>query len=496
MDQVHVIRHKVLVEGESIRSVAKQLGVSRNTVVKYLRVSEPVRVARRPKPRPVLEKVAPRIEELVEEWAGRLTPKQRVTGSRVHRQLVEEGYQVGVTTVRDYLRERRRERAEVYIPLVHRPGEEGQVDFFEVTVEEAGRLRQAWKLVFHLPYSGRDFVWLYDNCDQLAFLDGHVRAAARFGGLPRRLVYDNLAAAVKRRVGLAPELAERFRALVSHYLFEPCFTRPGEGHDKGGVEARGKGLRLQHLTPVPRGNSLGEISAGVLREVEAAWRQRIQRDGRGCWELWQEERRGLLPLPEEPFEARRVVLASVSSKATVQVEGATYSVPSSWARLEATAYVGVEDLRLVCRGEEELVPRQRRGGRRIRYRHYLPELARKPQAVRQVAPELVAELGEPYGRLWSLLVGRYGPREGARVLARVLGAVVDHGAAAVAEALTAALEAGRCDLLALAGRLQEAAQRVEVPLALQGYRVEAGSPADYDVLLAGGVLSLSKGGVA
>ena len=235
MDQVHVIRHKVMVEGESIRSVARQLEVSRNTVAKYLRVSEPVRVRRRPKPRPVLDKVAPRIEELLGEWAGRVTPKQRLTGSRIHRQLVEEGYQVGVTTVRGYLRERWRQRAEVCIPLVHRPGEEGQVDFFEVTVEEAGQLRRAWKLVFHLPYSRRDFVWLYDSCEQLAFLDGHVRAAARFGGLPQRLVYDNLAAAVRCKVGLVPELTERFRGMVSHYLFEPCFARPGEGHDKGGV---------------------------------------------------------------------------------------------------------------------------------------------------------------------------------------------------------------------------------------------------------------------
>lgn len=487
MDQVHVIRHKVMVEGESIRSVAKQLEVSRNTVAKYLRVSEPVRVRRRPKPRPVLDKVAPRIEELLGEWAGRVTPKQRLTGSRIHRQLVEEGYQVGVATVRGYLRERWWQRAEVYIPLVHRPGEEGQVDFFEVTVEEAGQLRRAWKLVFHLPYSRRDFVWLYDSCEQLAFLDGHVRAAARFGGLPQRLVYDNLAAAVRPKVGLVPELTERFRGMVSHYLFEPCFARPGEGHDKGGVEARGKGLRLQHLTPIPRGNSLREISAGVLSEVEAAWRQRVQRDGRNSWDLWQEERRRLLPLPEKPFEVRQVVLASVSSKATVQVAGATYSVPSSWSRLEATAYVGVEDLRLVCRGEEEMVTRERRGGRRIQYRHYLPELARKPQAVRQVALELASELGEPNGKLWSLLVGRYGPREAARVLARVLGAVVDHGSAAVAEALSAALQAGRCDLLALSGRLREATQRVEVPAALQGYQVEAGSPAEYDVLLMGGV---------
>jgi transposase len=365
MDKVCVIRHKVMVEGKSIRSVARELGVSRNTVTKYLALSEPVRKETVPRPQPVLEKVAARIDGIQEEWAHRVTPKQRLTGSRIHRQLIAEQYQVGITTVRDYLREKRRRATEVYIPLVHRPGEEGQCDFFDVTVEEKGVFRQAWKLVLRLPYSGRDFVRLYDSCDQLSFLDGHVRAASHFGGLPRRIVYDNLTAAVKRRVGLAPQLVDRFRALVSHYLFEPCFARPGEGHDKGSVESRGKGIRLQHMTPVPRGDSLARISEAVLQEVEAAWLERVQDDGRRCADLWQEESGRLLTLPPWPFEARQVVLVPISSKSTVQIEGVTYSVPSGWARLEATAYVGVEDIRLACRGETEVVPRQRRGGKHV-----------------------------------------------------------------------------------------------------------------------------------
>jgi transposase len=486
MDKVYVIRHKVLVEHRSIRSVAHELDVSRNTVSKYLQASEPIRKPAIPRPRPVTDKIAPRIDDILSEWSGRLTPKQRITGTRIHRQLLKDGYQTGITVVRDYLREKRRRAAEVFIPLVHHAGEEGQFDYFDVTVEEGGDFRRIWKLVLHLPYSERDFTWLYDSCDQLSFLDGHVKAAAYFHGLPRRIIYDNLSAAVKHRVGLLPELTDRFKALVSHYLFEPCFARPGEGHDKGSVEARGKGLRLQHLTPVPRGNSLAEMSTTLLNEVDTAWRQRIRRDGRRCWDLWQEEQANLLSLPERPFEARKTVLVPVSSKSTVQIGAAIYSVPSGWARLEATAYVGVEDIRLVCRGETEVVPRQRRGGKRISYRHYLPELARKPQAVRQVAPELVAELGEPYGRLWSLLVGRYGAREAARVLSRVLGAVVDHGSPKVAEALEAALDAGRCDLLALSRRIQQETPIVEVPAALQSYEIEAGSPADYDVLLLGG----------
>lgn len=487
MDKVYVIRHKVLAERQSIRSVAKELGISRNTVTKYLDQSEPVRKQGAPRGRPVMDRVAPRIDEILEEWRHRVTPKQRVTGDRILRQLREDHFQVGITTVRDYLREKHRQSAEVFIPLVYHPGEEGQFDFFEVTVEEKGQLRRAWKLLLHLPYSERDYLCFYDTCDQLAFLDGHVRAAAFFGGLPHRIVYDNLSAAVKRRVGLEAQLTERFKALVSHYLFEPCFARPGEGHDKGSVESRGKAIRLQHMTPVPRGESLAQISAAVLKEVDAAWQSKVHQDDRRCCDLWQEESRKLIVLPAWPFEARRMVLVSVSSKAMVDIDRARYSVPSRWARLDARAYVGVEDIRLVCCGETEVVARQRRGQKRIQYRHYLPELARKPQAVRQVAPELLAELGEPYGKLWSLLEGRYGGHEAARVLARVLGAVIDHGSQAVGEALLSALQADRCDLLALASRLQEERATVEVPAALQGYRIEAASPAEYDVLLSGGV---------
>src|SRR3712207_2277243 len=133
MDQVHVIRHnKVLLEGKSIRSVAKEMGVSRNTVAKYLKNPEPRRtVARKQKRAPVMEMIAPRIEEILSEWTERTTAKQRITGARVHRQLVEEGYEVGITTVRDYLREKRRQEAEVFVPLTHRQGAEDQVDFFE-----------------------------------------------------------------------------------------------------------------------------------------------------------------------------------------------------------------------------------------------------------------------------------------------------------------------------------------------------------------------------
>src|SRR5215203_3886498 len=480
MDQVHVLRHKILVEGRSIRSVSRQMSISRNTIRKYLKVSEPVRVVRQKKPSPVMEMIAPRVEEILSEWRARTTAKQRITGTRIHRQLVEEGYQVGLTTVRSYLREKRRQQAEVFVPLIHRPGEEAQVDFFEVTVEEGGQRRKAWKFVMRLMYSGRDFIRLYDRQDQLSFLDAHVRAFSYLGGVPRRVVYDNLTAAVKKIVGSERELTERFTALASHYLFEPCFTRPGEGHDKGGVEARGKGIRLAHLTPIPKGKTLSEISGVLLREVEMSFTSE---------QRFVEEQRHLRELPERPFEARKVELVSVSRRSTVSVGGATYSVPSHWASLRATAYVGVEDVRFVCRGQAILYPKERKGEKKIRYRHYLSELARKPQALRQVAPELVRELGAPCGKLWAMLAERYGEKEATRVLSRILQAAVDHGEELVGGALEAALSQGRFDLLALAEHLEDRRRgrslSVAVPEALSGYRVESAAASDYDRLLGG-----------
>ncbi|MBK6848243.1 MAG: transposase [Proteobacteria bacterium] len=124
--------------------------------------------------------------------------------------------------------------------------------------------------LLRLMYSGRDVAWLYDRCDQTAFLDGHVRAFAHLGGVPTRCVYDNLSAAVRRVLFPGRVLTQRFMALSTHYLFEPCFARVGTGHDKGGVEGRGKGIRLQHLVPVPAGETLEQVSAELLERLDTS----------------------------------------------------------------------------------------------------------------------------------------------------------------------------------------------------------------------------------
>src|SRR6185369_12349457 len=112
MDQVHVVRHKVLVEGQQIRRVAREMGIARNTVKRYLERPTPMRVEEGPRARPVWDKVGARLEALLAEsprWTG---GKQRLTATRLHAMLVTEGLEVGITTVKEAVVEWKRRRRE------------------------------------------------------------------------------------------------------------------------------------------------------------------------------------------------------------------------------------------------------------------------------------------------------------------------------------------------------------------------------------------------
>jgi len=82
MDQVHVIRHKHYNEGQSVRRIAREVGLHRTTVKKYLEETEPKRIEEETRDRPVMGEVGQRIDLLLEEWASRTTKKHRITSPR------------------------------------------------------------------------------------------------------------------------------------------------------------------------------------------------------------------------------------------------------------------------------------------------------------------------------------------------------------------------------------------------------------------------------
>jgi predicted transcriptional regulator len=154
MQTVHIIRHKVLVEGLSVQQVAQNWDLSRTPVHKYLKESTPGRVEAPPRRPPGLDTVAARIEALLAAWQSRTTAKQRLSAARIHRQLLTEGYTRSDRSVRQSVRQQTLQAAEGFVPLRYRPGERAEVDCFDVVVDERGQQRHAWKCLMHLRYSG------------------------------------------------------------------------------------------------------------------------------------------------------------------------------------------------------------------------------------------------------------------------------------------------------------------------------------------------------
>src|SRR3954466_9183436 len=218
------IRRRVLADGLSGRAACREYKIHWKTLKKVLDNPEPPGY-RRTKPRrpSILEPLLPVVHQILED--GKKAPKkQRHTGQRIFDRLrAEHGYQGGLTTVKDAVRAWRRRTAEVFVPLAHPPGE-AQVDFGEAEVTLDGRPTKVAVFVMTLPYSDAIFCCAFPRECTEAFLEGHARAFAFFGGGPRRISYDNLKIAVAKIVGgRQRKVTDSFLRLRSHYLFEAHF---------------------------------------------------------------------------------------------------------------------------------------------------------------------------------------------------------------------------------------------------------------------------------
>jgi transposase len=180
------IRRACHVEGMSVREAARVFGVHRGTVRKMLRFSIPPGYQKQgERVRPKLGPYTGMIERILEEDKTRPV-KQRHTALRIYERLKDEhGFTGGYTIVKDYVREQRVRGQEMFVPLVHPPGD-AQADFGEALVEIGGVEQKAHFLAVDLPQSDACFVKAYPAETTEAFCDGHNSAFEFFGGVPSR----------------------------------------------------------------------------------------------------------------------------------------------------------------------------------------------------------------------------------------------------------------------------------------------------------------------
>jgi transposase len=420
-------------EGVSVRALARRHRVHRRTVRQALASALPPARVTPARASPVM---GPWVAT-IRAWlvADKDAPrKQRHTARRVWQRLVEEhDAEVAEPTVRRVVRRLRAELedriGEVTIVGLHEPGGEAEADFGEATVIVAGEPVVAHLFHLRLSASAKGVTLAFLGEDQAALLEGHVAAFSRIGGVPGRVRYDNLSAAVAKVLrGRARVEADRFTALRSHYGFDAFFCLPGEegSHEKGGVEGEVGRFRRRHLVPVPRVASLAGLDA--LLEAADAKDARRHVDGRRqtVAEAFEEERPCLRPLPDEPFDAAVPLTPRVDRKARVCVRQRWYSVPAGLVGRRVEVRLGARRLRVLHEGRlvAEHERSHRKGSQTLALDHYLEALARKPGAL---AGSLTLAQARGSGlftsaheRFWRRARRRLGDGAGTRALIEVL----------------------------------------------------------------------------
>lgn len=201
MKQWKEIRFKVLRDKVSKREVLRETGMHWVTLEKVLQFSEPPGYRmKQERPKPKVGPYWDRIRQILA--SDREAPKkQRHTAKRIYERLREEGYQGKYTAVKDAVRELKIKGREVYMPLIHRPGE-AQVDFGYALAKVSGILRKIAIFVMALPHSDAFFIMCFERECTETFWEGHVRAFEFFGGVPCRISYDNSKVMVSQRGSL------------------------------------------------------------------------------------------------------------------------------------------------------------------------------------------------------------------------------------------------------------------------------------------------------
>ncbi len=487
----------------SIIGVSRKLGVHRRMVRDAVRSALPTR--RKKTERPHL-KIAPAVAfiDAVLEADRKAPRKQRHTAKRIWERIRLEvpGCTAAQRTVRQYVERRKQEqglgRRETFVPQSYEFGVEVQVDWYEAYADLDGERIKLQVFSMRSMASGAAYHRAYLRATQQAFLEAHELAFRYFGGVFRKLRYDNLTSAVKKILrGYERELTARFIAFRSHWQYEASFCTPGEGHEKGGVEGEVGYFRRNHWVPVPAAMDLADLNAKLFADCRHDEIRMVAGRTQSVGMLLLTEKEHLLPLPSEDFELAEVSFPRVDQSGCAKVRTNFYSVPlKPGTVVEARVYSSVVEFRHDGVGVAQHERSYERSKQILDLEHYLDVLERKPGALRGSKPlaEWRAQGRWPasYDQLWELMAGKQGRQAGARAMVAVIRLGCEFGYAKLEAGVVEALELGCTDVAAIrhllmSDQLQHAAQETIEIGALAAYERPLPTMIEYNQLLSAGI---------
>lgn len=332
-------------QGLSVSMIARQSGLDRKTVRRYIErgLEPPTYGPRKPRPK-LLDRFTEYLRERVKTYPG-------LTGARLLRELRERGYPGGYTAVTDFLRDVRP------VPDPHfevrfetPPGEQGQVDFAQFQVvfaDEPDAPRIVWLFSMVLGFSRLIWARFVVHQDLATVLRCHAAAFEALGGAPREILYDRMKTAVlgeRNHDGIVYNRA--LIDLARHYGFYPKACRPYRAKTKGKVERPFRYIREDFFLARCFRN-LADLNEQLRRWLDDVANSRLHATTRRIVnEAFAEEKPHLKPLPLAPFRAVLRLERRISHEGMVSVDGNFYSVPDATRRRTVEVHTLAEEIRI------------------------------------------------------------------------------------------------------------------------------------------------------
>jgi len=389
--QVQEIVHR-LRKKQSERSIARDLGCSRDTVRRYARVAQERGFLEDSAPLPSLEDLeaasAPlfvaRCSNVSSVEPYREVVKKLLEGQvevmAIHRKLSRNhGYTGSYGSVLRFVRSIAPFAPEVVARVETEAGKQAQVDFGTVGKmwdQAKKRLRTAYCFVMTLCWSRHMYVRFVFDQRIPTWLECHRLAFEAFGGVPEEIVIDNLKAAVLQASLTDPVLSLPYSRAARHYgfLVHPC--RPRTPEHKGKVESGVHYVKRNFMpseVPVDVNDANKKVCVWVSEEVGLRIHGTTRE--RPMARFLETERGALMPVPVAPFDLEEVVRATLHRDCHVQVRYAYYSAPYTLIGSVLDVYIFSHTVQIFD-GVTLITTHERaqyKGQRITRPEHYPPE---------------------------------------------------------------------------------------------------------------------------